>query len=388
MRWILLLLATWTVFPNQVAHAQAKEQFPTATFLLTPPGVRNWGMGGAGAALNDPFAVAYNPGGLGVHAFSSQAGLVRNSQNWNPSFLPGVRYTNSLVYAGLALNRQRKSPWPELVVAVAFHRRTFDAHFTIDGTEGSILIDDLWRGNALTVALGLKRGVLLGIGSTRKKILQVSNYGYAHEASGTEEARATTWDHGLFAEVSVQELLTEMGIGTQPSTIGGVTPDVTLAASYAWANRGGMMRYDSGISEWPLPRLTRFGVTAAVDFRYRSATVFGALVTRDEDRWEYQDRFNRREGWELNLMDVVRVQHGTDLRQITRDTRGISVHSLGLTRWAKVLHEAHGAPLLPGWLDGLDVSFRVAVMLDSGEFPVGKTVFREFGIVWRRSALR
>lgn len=375
MKRILLLLLTALVLTGAPASAQDKVGTTGALFLTLPSSARQWGLGGAGAAIVDPFVAHFNPGGLGVYALTCPVGIARNSQDWAPHFLYDsdvMTTANTLILTGFPITRPGGPSWPRVWAAIAFHRYSLNTQRMFYSYSGSINRRTTERSDGWTLALGIEKGIEVGVGGAAKFIMESSS----DDARDTlAESRESTlgWDCGVFVRVPVQQILTEWRVLERPLQLGPFTPEIAITGSYAWANRRGELDNE------PLPRLARFGRTIEVRLDYRDLPVIVWLATRDDVTSKLDRPEERHEGWEVDVFGVVRFQKGDEPGSNGFESHGMSVHPMGCMRWVADLEGDRPQSGLPWWITNFDIFYRFAKIDDAGDPLLEGTEFKEFG---------
>jgi hypothetical protein len=374
--WFLVILAI-----GNLAHAQPKVGTSGMTFLQTPPGVRAWGMGGAGTAVLDPFIGYFNPGGLGVFALTSPVGVARNSQDWIPYL--GITYSNTVIFAGMSIPERTKLGLPMTVgLGMAYHRQVLDLNSTapILGYGDTLTFWSLERSNNFTIAVAAERGVEFGLGITLKSVR--TNWGAQSHGTSTYEAigTASARDVGVYARVPVSRALYRLGLVRAPIRVGCLTPELIVTWSYVWANRGNDISDTGSIDQLSLPHDNRLGRSVEIGLDYKSAPVARILAARDDLTQELGsgDRYN--EGWEVSLLGIFQIRRGQywfrDNKVKTR-TGGESLHLGGLIKWTSILVERSSERPVPWYIRNWDIYYQRARI--KGDTPLDGTTFKEFG---------
>jgi hypothetical protein len=378
MRWLVPCFAAALVLPTANASAQDKVGVVGSSFLNSPPSARSWGMGRTGAAIEDPFTGFLNPGGLAVYAGSGSAGLYRSD-------LQHGYLTNTIVFAGVPILTREQSQWPALSLAFAYQRSSLEESYpytTYEHPYGSGDEHTLTnRSNNFTASVCLEKTVALGIGGTVKSFTGK----YEGTQDNTVSESGTAYDLGVFTKVPLLAILDDVGFrGFQPKD-GAIRPEIELVTSYAWVSRGDPIESSDHSSDLPLPQVDRFGRAVAVVLQHRDARVARFILTRDDEIFHSIEE--RRQGWELDLLGVFQLRHGSywvGRSSNKSETEGWSVHLRGLLDWLNVSDRKNTDSQVPWYVRGLDVSYETVGSLSGDDtFPD----FQGFGVMLDLSPL-
>lgn len=371
--------------------AVAQEASAVASFLRSAPSARSWAMGQAGAAVLDPFVGYFNPGGLGVYGLKHPVGVVRSHSDWIPLGNIDIDYTNSLAFVSAPVSRLFGSAGPALSAVLAYHRQVFDVRGIIettgDGMPDSIAFRVYDRSNNFTASLAFQHGIRVGVGQTMSHIKVSQMFSGTQTGGFNQEGTTTGWSYGVFAQLPLLEALSELKIVEDPIAFGPLTPEVTVTASYGWANRRGEITYVNISGPHPLPRLDRFGRAIELRLIYRDAPVIAWLATRDDVISKLSDNVDRHEGWEIELLGIVRLQKGDVPGPHGMETHGLSIHSGGVLRWITVLTEDRPGFRLPWYIANLDIFYRTAEVEEGSESLLASADFNEFGFTLNTTPL-
>ncbi len=399
--------------PPQV-HAVSEA---AVLFLLIQPSVAANGMAGVSVAGFDhgPMLMTFNPAHAGLAAFDQKfAGEFYPAKtNWLPQFNIEVLDMNAKsIFAGH--NFGAAGGGSPMSIGVGYSRVFLNLGEQIItgetspepiGVFNSSDHADIW-----TVGFGFDFLLQLGFGFSYKRIhSNLPPVGVGLEM-GSVGASANAFDFGFIAQLPILSLYTDL-TQNQLKLSDTVRPFLLSSLGYSIGNIGSEITYVAAAQPDPLPRVARLGIGFNAGLIYvgeqADLTLAGLqwsseaedlLVSRAEDgQIDYQGAlgdigfFNNvlfgnakgevisRQGWQLNLLDVVFLQRGDydDIAgRVSYNTTGFGISFVGALRALREFDsDSFGNSPLAFIIDHFDVRYHHS-SIDAGRgTPLDNTHF-------------